>query len=114
RAALQAPVDLHLDQKTHEIPALALLQSVEDALRVRAAAISSRLERLPLKIAIGRGRSKAGGGTLPKSNLPSVTIDIVPRNSSLAELPASLPAADPPAVRYLADDRFQLDVRTIF
>ena len=113
-AALQATVDLHLDQKAHEIPALALLQPLKDALRVRAAAISSRLERLPLKIAIGRGRSKAGGGTLPKSNLPSVTIDIVPRNSSLAEFAASLRASDPPVIGYIADDRFKLDVRTIF
>jgi L-seryl-tRNA(Ser) seleniumtransferase len=113
-AALQATVDLHLDQKTHEIPALALLQPVKDALRVRAAAISSRLERLPLKIAIGRGRAKAGGGTLPKSNLPSVTIDIVPKNSSLADFAASLRASDPPVIGYIADERFKLDVRTIF
>jgi len=113
-AALQATVDLHLDQKAHEIPALALLQSLKNALRARAAAISSRLERLPLKIAIGRGRAKAGGGTLPKSNLPSVTIDIVPRNSSLAEFAASLRASDPPVIGYIADDRFKLDVRTIF
>jgi L-seryl-tRNA(Ser) seleniumtransferase len=112
-AALQATVDLHLDQKTGEIPALALLQPLKDALRARAAAICSRLERLPLKIAIGRGRAKAGGGTLPKSNVPSVTIDIVPRNSSLAEFAASLRASNPPVIGYIAGDLFKLDVRTI-
>ena len=77
-AALQTTVDLHLDQKIGEIPTLALLQTSEDALRARAAAIASRLADLPMKIAIGRGRAKTGGGTLPKSNVPSVTIDFIP------------------------------------
>jgi L-seryl-tRNA(Ser) seleniumtransferase len=113
-AALQATVDLHLDQKIGEIPALALLQTSEDALRARAAAIASRLADLPMKIAIGRGKAKTGGGTLPKSNVPSVTIDFVPRDWSLAEFAASLRASNPPVIGYIADDRFKLDLRTIF
>jgi len=107
-------VDLHLDQKGGEIPALALLQTSEDALHARAVAISSRLADLPLKIEIGRGRAKAGGGTLPNSNVPSVTIDIVPENSSLAEFAASLHASNPPVIGYIADAQFKLDLRTIF
>jgi len=113
-AALQATVDLHLDQKSGDIPALALLQTSEDALRARAVAISSRLADLPLKIAIGRGRAKAGGGTLPNSTVPSVTIYIVPENSSLAEFAASLHASNPPVIGYIADAQFKLDLRTIF
>jgi L-seryl-tRNA(Ser) seleniumtransferase len=113
-AALQATVDLHLDQKSGEIPALALLQVSEEALRARAAAISSRLQDLPLKIAIGRGCAKPGGGTLPKANVPSVTIDVVVANSSLAEFAASLRVSNPPVIGYIADDRFKLDLRTIF
>ena len=113
-AALQATVDLHLDQKIGEIPALTLLQTSEDALRARAAAIASRLADLPMKIAIGRGKAKTGGGTLPKSNVPSVTIDFIPRDSSLAEFAASLRASNPPVIGYIADNRFKLDLRTIF
>jgi L-seryl-tRNA(Ser) seleniumtransferase len=113
-AALQTTVDLHLDQNNAEIPTLALLQASEEALRYRAAAISSRLEDLPLQLAIGRGMAKAGGGTLPKANVPSVTIEIVPRNSSLAEFAASLRASNPPVIGYIADHRFKLDLRTIF
>jgi L-seryl-tRNA(Ser) seleniumtransferase len=113
-AALQTTVDLHLDQKFGEIPTLALLQTSEDALRVRAAAIASRLADLPMKIAIGRGRAKTGGGTLPKSNVPSVTVDFLPRDSSLAELAASLRASNPPVIGYITDNRFKLDLRTIF
>jgi L-seryl-tRNA(Ser) seleniumtransferase len=113
-AALQTTVDLHLDQKFREIPTLALLQTSEDALRARAAAIASNLADLPMKIAIGRGKAKAGGGTLPKSNVPSVTIDFLPRDSSLAEFAASLRASTPPVIGYIADNRFKLDLRTIF
>ncbi len=107
-------MDLHLDQKIGEIPALELLQLSEEALRARAVAISSRLQDLPLKIAIGRGCAKAGGGTLPQAKVPSVTIDVAPDNSSLAEFAATLRASNPPVIGYIADGRFKLDLRTIF
>jgi L-seryl-tRNA(Ser) seleniumtransferase len=113
-AALQATVDLHLDQKIAEIPALALLQTSEDALRARAAAIVSNLADLPMKIVTGRGKAKTGGGTLPKLDVPSVTIAFLPRDWSLAEFAASLRASNPPVIGYIADNRFKLDLRTIF
>jgi len=113
-AALQATIDLHLNQQTAEIPTLALLQISEDELRARAAAVCSRLQALPLQIAVGRGSAKAGGGTLPKSNMRSVTIEIVPENSSLTEFAATLRASNPPVIGYIANGRFKLDLRTIF
>ena len=113
-AALQATVNLHLNQATAGIPALALLQVSENELRTRAAAACSQLQGLPLKIAIGCGKAKAGGGTLPKSHLSSVTIDIIPKNSSLTDFATTLRASNPPVVGYIADGRFKLDLRTIF
>jgi L-seryl-tRNA(Ser) seleniumtransferase len=113
-AALQATVDLHLDKKIDEISTLALLQTSKDILNARAAAIASSLADLPINIAIGRGKAKTGGGTLPKSNVPSVTIDLLPKHSSLPEFAASLRASNPPVIGYIADNRFKLDLRTIF
>ncbi len=113
-AALQATVDLHLNQSTSVIPAIALLQVSEDELRARAAAIASRLEDSPLRIAIGRGAVKVGGGTLPKSTMSSVTIDIVPGNCSLVDFAARLRASNPPVIGHIANARFKLDLRTIF
>jgi L-seryl-tRNA(Ser) seleniumtransferase len=112
--ALQATIDCHLNQTTAEIPTLAALQISENELRTRAATICSALQELPLKIAIGCGKAKAGGGTLPKSNLSSLTIDIIPKNSSLADFAATLRASNPPVIGYVADGRFKLDLRTIF
>src|SRR3989442_1913781 len=103
-AALQATVDLHLNQRTGEIPTLALLQISEDELRARAAAICDQLAKRcsKLQIASGRGTAKTGGGTLPKSNLPSVTIDIVTKNSLLADFASTLRAWNPPVIGYIA------------
>jgi L-seryl-tRNA(Ser) seleniumtransferase len=112
--ALQTTLDLHLDQKIGEIPTLALLQTSEDALRARAAAIASNLADLPMKITIARGKAKTGGGTLPKSNVLSVTIEFLPKESSLAEFAANLRASNPAVIGYIAENRFKLDLRTIF
>ena len=113
-AALQTTVDLHLNQVTSEIPALALLQIPKDELRARAAAIVTRLQGLPLKITIGTGTGKAGGGTLPKSIVPSITIDLLPENRSLEEFASALRGSTPPVVSYIANQRIKLDLRTIF
>jgi L-seryl-tRNA(Ser) seleniumtransferase len=113
-AALQATVDLHLNQSTPKIPGLALLGISDGELRVRAAAIASRLQGLPAQIAIGRGKGKAGGGTLPKSEMSSVTIDILPGNCSVAEFAARLRVSTPPVIGYITNELFKLDLRTIF
>jgi L-seryl-tRNA(Ser) seleniumtransferase len=113
-AALQATVDRYLNQAPAEIPVLGLLQASEDELRSRAAAMSRRLKDLPLQIEVGRSMAKVGGGTLPKSTMSSVTIEIVPGNCSPAEFAARLRGATPPVIGYITNDRFKLDLRTIF
>jgi L-seryl-tRNA(Ser) seleniumtransferase len=113
-AAFQATLDLHLDQQFDAIPALAVLQTSVDTLHARAAAIASSLSELPMKITIGRSEAKTGGGTLPKSNLVSVTIEFHSTHSSPSELAANLRASNPPVIGYVAENRFKLDLRTIF
>ena len=113
-AALQTTVDLHLNQVTSEIPALAFLQIPKDELRARAAAIVTRLQGLPARITIGTGSGKAGGGALPKSIVPSITIDLLPENCTVEEFAHALRRATPPVVPYISDGRIKLDLRTIF
>ena len=113
-AALQTTVDLHLNQVMSEIPALALLQIPKDELRARAAAMVTRLQGLPVKITIGSATAKIGGGTLPKSIVPSITIDFLPEDFSLQEFARALRHAVPPVIGYIGDGRFKLDLRTIF
>ena len=113
-AALQATVDLHLNRSTGGIPAIALLQVSEDELRTRAGAIFDGLRGLPIRIAIGHGTVKLGGGALPKSTMSSVTIDIATENCSLADFAARLRNGSRPVIGYIGNERFKLDLRTIF
>jgi L-seryl-tRNA(Ser) seleniumtransferase len=115
-AALQETVDLHLTQRSAGIPALQLLQTSEEEVRGRAEAMCDQLCKQcgNLQITIGRSTAKAGGGTLPKSRISSVTIDIVSRTCSLLEFAARLRKSTPPLIGYIANDCFKLDLRTIF
>jgi L-seryl-tRNA(Ser) seleniumtransferase len=115
-AALQATTDLHLNQASAEIPTLTLLQISEDELRTRAEAICDQLSKRcsGLQIAIGCSTAKAGGGTLPKSTMSSVTIEIVAKNCSPLEFSERLRGSALPLIGYVANDRFKLDLRTIF
>jgi L-seryl-tRNA(Ser) seleniumtransferase len=113
-AALQATVDLHLNRAVAEIPVLALLRVPKDELRARAATMLVRLRGLPLQITVGRGVARVGGGTLPKSIVPSVTIDILPENCSMHDFANALRKSVPPIVAYISNERIKLDLRTIF
>jgi L-seryl-tRNA(Ser) seleniumtransferase len=112
-AAMQATVDLHLNQAAAEIPAIGLLQGAEGELHNRAGEIKKGLADLPLQIAVGRSTARIGGGALPKSTMASVTIEITPRHSSPTDLAARLRNTAPPVIGYIANDRFKLDLRTI-
>src|SRR6185436_3010479 len=74
-SALEATVDAYL-RGDPRIPVLEMMQVTNEALRGRAAQIVTALDGLPLTVRIGAGRAQIGGGTLPRSALASVTIDV--------------------------------------
>jgi len=114
-ASLQATVDLHLSgTRPAEIPVLSLLQTGKDELRSRAAAMLVRLRGLPLQITIGHGTASIGGGSLAKSVISSLTLDISPEDCSVTEFAATLRNSSPPIIGYIARGFFKLDLRTIF
>jgi L-seryl-tRNA(Ser) seleniumtransferase len=114
-SALQTSVDLYLsDQAAYSIPTLAMLRVSNDELRVRASKIKLALEALPMKTTVGDGKAQVGGGTLPRSVIPSITLDLHPLNLSLTEFATRLRAGSPPVIGYIANGRFKLDLRTIF
>jgi L-seryl-tRNA(Ser) seleniumtransferase len=113
-AALQTTVDLHLNDATSEIPARALLRTSKDELRARAAHIFARLRGLPAQITVGRGTVKVGGGTLPRSTIASVTIEIIPDGCSVTEFASLLRSTIPPVIGYVANNCFKIDLRTVF
>jgi len=112
--ALQTAVDLYLDGKSGELPALAILKITTDQLRVRADALLAQIRGLPLLSAIGEGKSQVGGGSLPRAVIPSVTLDLLPTKISLDDFTMRLRQCSPPIVGYIAGGKFKLDLRTIF
>jgi L-seryl-tRNA(Ser) seleniumtransferase len=114
-SALQATVDLYLRNEAPEgIPVLGMLRLSAAALTARAEQLVAALDGIPLEATVGAGKAQIGGGTLPRSIIPSVTLDLVPRAITLRELAARLRAQTPPVVGYIASGRFKLDLRTIF
>ena len=96
------------------IPALGLLHSSNDELRSRGEKIVAALTNLPLKLSLNEGKSQVGGGTLPRSVISSITIDLVPEKLTLPEFAARLRTATIPIIGHIASGRLKLDLRTIF
>jgi L-seryl-tRNA(Ser) seleniumtransferase len=107
---------LHSSGAPSSVPVLGLLQLPEGDLRTRAEKITAALQsaNLPLDVSIGRGESRLGGGTMPGSAIPSVTLDLRPQSTSPKNLARLLRHADPPIIGYIAEDTLKLDLRTIF
>jgi L-seryl-tRNA(Ser) seleniumtransferase len=119
--ALQTTVDLHLRVGSGEIPdpssgipILEMMRTPVETLRHRAEAIVASLDGLPLKASAGTAESQIGGGSLPRTTIPSVTVDIEPQSMTPNDLAARLRAGKPPVIGYVAEGRFKLDLRTIF
>jgi L-seryl-tRNA(Ser) seleniumtransferase len=110
---LEEITEEHL-KKNNSIPLLKMLSTSVEELALRAENIVNELNELPAKISIGDGESRMGGGTMPKSAIPSKTIDILPDNLSLPKLAKRLRETDNPVMGYIADEKFKVDLRTIF
>jgi len=113
--ALQTTVDLYLDGTASDsVPVLAMLRASNDGLRERAKALLAALASAPFMARIGEGKAQIGGGTLPRSVIPSVTLDVQPQGLALAEFAARLRAGTPPVIGYVSAGVFKLDLRTVF
>jgi L-seryl-tRNA(Ser) seleniumtransferase len=110
--ALQTTVDLYLSGEASAVPALGMMQLSNDQLRQRAGKLIARLQELPLRVEIGEGKAQIGGGSLPRSAIPSITLDFMGGN--LPAFAARLRRGIPPVIGYIAAGKFKLDLRTIF
>lgn len=118
-AALQTTVDLYLESAAGippaaAVPATGLIQTSLPDLRARADRLADALTDLPVRVVVGQGKARVGGGTLPRSILPSVTLDLQPLHFPVSELLVRLRHGDPPVIGFLAARRLRLDLRTIF
>ena len=96
------------------IPVLDCLSTSVEELRGRAEEITSQLADLGSLVTIVDAVSRTGGGTMPKAEIPSVALEIESVGVSHEELARRLRAATPPIVGYVHEERFLLNLRTVF
>ncbi|MGC6565826.1 MAG: L-seryl-tRNA(Sec) selenium transferase, partial [Akkermansiaceae bacterium] len=66
------------------------------------------------QISLAVTTSRPGGGTMPRSEFPSIALKITPSNQSIPKLARKLRIGTPAVVGYTTDDALFLDLRTIF
>ena len=99
---------------TTPLPLLQMLALRDDTLRLRAEAIIAALQGAPVTAVIGVGTSRCGGGTMPRSSQPSLTVDLAPSAQSLPNFARRLREGSPPVVGYIESNLLRLDLRTVF
>jgi L-seryl-tRNA(Ser) seleniumtransferase len=111
-SALQATVDLHLSGRPDELPIVRMMRATTDQLRARADAMVAALDGIDVRVVAGR--SQVGGGTMPRTQIPSVTLAVRPAAGSVDDLAAALRRGAVPVVGYIAGGRLRIDLRTVF
>ncbi len=97
-----------------DVPLLNMLSTPVETLRDRAENIVSSINDLPAKISVGNSEARIGGGTMPRSAIPSVTLDIEPEKMSLTAIAKRLRFGEVPVMGYTADKLYRIDLRTVF
>jgi L-seryl-tRNA(Ser) seleniumtransferase len=111
-AALQSTVDSHL--RGDAIASIEMAHLPIAILQQRAGNILHALRDLPLSATIGQGKSQIGGGSLPRTQIPSITIELQSPKIRADEIASRLRAAPLPVIGYVAEGRFKIDLRTVF
>jgi L-seryl-tRNA(Ser) seleniumtransferase len=118
-AALEATLRLyrHAPDVVDAIPTLKAFVRPVDEIQSLGEAILPRLQAqlgLVFHLALENSTSQIGSGALPTEELPTFVIAVTHDNLSAVRIAAKFRAADPPIIGRINDDRFMLDLRTIF
>lgn len=115
---LQESIDQYLETKADptqaDVPVLAFLREEIDTLKSRGQKIIDTIPDFASQISLAETTSRPGGGTMPRSEFPSIALKITPSNQSIPKLARKLRIGTPAVVGYTTDDALFLDLRTIF
>ncbi len=117
-AALQECIDDYLSAKEGkgkaDIPVLTFLSTPPERLRARAEAILKKLPAWDGKITITESLARTGGGTMPRAEIPSVALKVIPDGGGVSRFADQMRLQKPAVVGYLADGAYFLDLRSVF
>lgn len=112
-AALEATLIQYLYGVPESIPVIRMLRMPEDAIRRRCAYIADAVHSTDLSVNVTGVLSVIGGGTAPKSTLPSHALALKHACLDASALLAALRQLDPPIIGRIEDDQVLLDLRTV-
>jgi L-seryl-tRNA(Ser) seleniumtransferase len=113
-AALQATVDLYLAERQDDLPIHQMLSARLEGLVERGERIVGELQGLDLKVEVRPAHARTGGGTLPRSRIESVVLEVSLATISPQQLAAFMRGCIPPVVGYVSHGNYRIDLRTVF
>jgi L-seryl-tRNA(Ser) seleniumtransferase len=117
-AALETTLRLYLDPDTaaEKIPTLRMLSVSKTELAQRAARVADEITRACggcYLTGTTDDVSRAGGGSLPMADIPTVCVTVSPQHTSVTELERRIRLGDPHIIARISDDRLLIDPRTL-
>ena len=112
-AALEATLIQYLYGDPEEIPVIRMLRMSEAAIRQRCEQMAEALLQNGLAVEVVRVDSLIGGGTAPKSRLPSHAIALKHARLDASALLRTLRQLDLPVIGRIEDEQVLLDLRTV-
>jgi len=118
-AALEATLRAYRDeeQAVSRIPTLRMLTMSLEQSRTHAEELATRIRQTvgeKAEIEVVRDVARAGGGSLPITDIPTAVVAVAPRTVGVVELESRLRlGAEPAIIARVKDDRLLLDPRTL-
>lgn len=116
--ALEATLRMYLDEEeaVKNIPTLNMITMPMEELERKANLIYAEIEKLNLDadVHIEECLSQVGGGSMPLETMKSRGIAITPNNMNVSTLERKLRLSDSHIIARVYDNKYVLDVRTIF
>ena len=116
---LQECIDTYLQTRSEKspsgVPTLEFISESTENLQARAEKIIASLpEKIRPLCSISPSTARTGGGTMPKSEIPSIAIVVQPTTQSVTKLSRALRTGTPSIVGSIEDNQLRLDLRTVF
>lgn len=112
-AALEATLMLYLSRREREIPFWKMALTPPDEILSRSESFAALLQGSPCKTEVTEGYSTTGGGAGAGTEIPTVLIEVSPRDHTPDAVIRSLLDFSPPIVARIERDRVVLDLRTV-
>nr|WP_027702442.1 L-seryl-tRNA(Sec) selenium transferase [Clostridioides mangenotii] len=116
--SLEATLRMYLDEKKaiENVPTLKMLLYSYEELAERAEILYTKIKssNIDADVSMEDGLSQVGGGSMPLETMKSRVITISPKSISISELEKRLRLSDSHIIARVYDDKYVLDVRTIF